>query len=91
MLQVWLIYNIDQEEEYKNLAYLALSWLATLWEWFFRIFVPCQVTEPGILDEADPDFTETPPGSGPRHLLIDENKDLLYSLYQLKSLLEIFQ
>ena len=41
--------------------------------------------------EAEPAFTETPPGSGPRHLLVDEAKDLIYVLYELKSVLEIFQ
>ena len=55
-----------------------------------RTFVPYQVSEPGY-EDANPDFTETPPGSGPRHLLIDENKDLLYALYELKSQLDVFQ
>ena len=37
-----------------------------------------------ILEDVD-----TPPGSGPRHLNVDESRGLLYVLYELKSLIEV--
>jgi 6-phosphogluconolactonase (cycloisomerase 2 family) len=39
---------------------------------------------------AEPEFTATPPGSGPRHLAIDEARELVYVLHELKSLIEIY-
>jgi len=49
-----------------------------------------KMTEDAI-EVADPEFTDTPPGSGPRHLAIDEDRELAYVLHELKSLIEIYR
>ena len=40
---------------------------------------------------ANPEFTITPPGSGPRHMTIDSDRELAYVLHELKSLIEIYR
>jgi 6-phosphogluconolactonase (cycloisomerase 2 family) len=49
-----------------------------------------QITNDEIV-AAEPEFTSTPPGSGPRHLAIDEAREHVYVLHELKSLIEIYK
>ena len=49
------------------------------------------MTDDGVFGPAEPEFTPTPPGSGPRHMVIDEARQLAYILYELKSLIGIYQ
>ena len=49
------------------------------------------MTDDGVFGPAEPEFTPTPPGSGPRHMVIDEERQLAYILYELKSLIQIYQ
>ena len=43
------------------------------------------------MEKAEPLFTTTPPGSGPRHMIIDGDRQLAYVLHELKSLISIYQ
>ena len=49
------------------------------------------MSDDGEFGIADPEFTSTPPGSGPRHMVIDNERQLAYVLYELKSLIGIYQ
>ena len=49
------------------------------------------MSDDGEFGIAESEFTSTPPGSGPRHMAIDNERQLAYVIYELKSLIQIFQ
>ncbi len=49
-----------------------------------------KVTDKGV-EQADPVFTSDFPGSGPRHISIDESRQIVYVVHELKSLVLIYK
>ena len=48
-----------------------------------------KITEKGV-EPGNPEFTTDLPGSGPRHMAIDEVRKVAYVVHELKSLVLIF-
>ncbi len=43
------------------------------------------------MEKADPAFTATPPGYGPRHMAIHEDFGLAYVIYELQSYIGVYE
>ena len=57
---------------------------------FLKIF-KIQASQDGNLAKADPAFTETPPGFGPRHMAIHADQALAFVVFELESYVGVYQ